>query len=207
MVLVAAPSARLVHAYGSRFTLLAGYLFVLLSFLTMLLLWKKGSPYWQVGLGYALLGIGVGLFGTPASSPPSSGSLLCSSCSLTKTTSSGCSANTTNGLQPAHGGPGSSGSGRIRGSAPSAMLEELHSEVRPEHRPAVEEELARQGAGSRLRGKRCDGYFDRRQGSAGSNSSAVANRRASARSDRALTSSARPLSRLGQNGECREEFS
>jgi hypothetical protein len=67
MVLVAAPSARLVHAYGSRLTLLAGYLFVLLSFLTMLLLWKKTSPYWQVGLGYALLGIGIGLFGTPAS--------------------------------------------------------------------------------------------------------------------------------------------
>ena len=67
MVLVAAPSARLVHAYGSRFTLLAGYLFCLLSFLTMLLLWTTGSPYWQVGLGYALLGIGVGLFGTPAS--------------------------------------------------------------------------------------------------------------------------------------------
>ena len=67
MVLVAAPSARLVHAYGSRVTLLAGYLFVLLSFLTMLLLWTKGSPYWQVGLGYALLGIGIGLFGTPAS--------------------------------------------------------------------------------------------------------------------------------------------
>jgi len=67
MVLVAAPSARLVHAHGSRFTLLLGYLFVLLSFLTMLLLWKNGSPYWQVGLGYALMGIGIGLFGTPAS--------------------------------------------------------------------------------------------------------------------------------------------
>jgi len=67
MVLVAAPSARLVHARGSRFTLLAGYLFVLLSFLTMLLLWNEHSPYWQVGLGYALMGIGVGLFGTPAS--------------------------------------------------------------------------------------------------------------------------------------------
>ena len=67
LVLVAAPSARLVHAYGSRVTLLAGYLFVLLSFLTMLLLWKQGSPYWQVGLAYAFLGIGVGLFGTPAS--------------------------------------------------------------------------------------------------------------------------------------------
>ncbi len=67
MVLVAAPSARLVHARGSRFTLLAGYLFVLLSFIVMLVLWTKSSPYWQVGLGYALIGVGVGLFGTPAS--------------------------------------------------------------------------------------------------------------------------------------------
>jgi DHA2 family multidrug resistance protein-like MFS transporter len=67
MVLVAAPSARLVHAYGSRFSLLAGYLFVLLSFVVMLLLWTESSPYWQVGLGYALIGAGVGLFGTPAS--------------------------------------------------------------------------------------------------------------------------------------------
>jgi MFS family permease len=67
MVLVAGPSARLVHARGSRFTLLTGYLFCLLSFLTMLVLWKKDSPYWEVGLAYALLGIGVGLFGTPAS--------------------------------------------------------------------------------------------------------------------------------------------
>jgi MFS family permease len=67
MVLVAAPSARLVRAYGSRVTLLAGYLFVLASFLTMLLLWKNGSPYWQVGLAYGLLGTGIGLFGTPAS--------------------------------------------------------------------------------------------------------------------------------------------
>ncbi len=67
MVLVAPPSARLVHARGSRFTLLLGYLFCLLAFLTMLLLWDQGAPYWEVGLGYALLGIGIGLFGTPAS--------------------------------------------------------------------------------------------------------------------------------------------
>jgi EmrB/QacA subfamily drug resistance transporter len=67
MVLVAPPSARLVHSRGSRFTLLLGYVFCLLSFLTMLLLWKQGTPYWQVGLGYGLLGVGIGLFGTPAS--------------------------------------------------------------------------------------------------------------------------------------------
>ena len=40
---------------------------MLLGFLTMLLLWKEGTPYWQVGLAYALVGIGVGLAGTPAS--------------------------------------------------------------------------------------------------------------------------------------------
>lgn len=67
MILVAPQSAKLVESRGSRFTLLAGYLFCLLGFLTMLLLWKEGIPYWQVGLAYALVGIGVGLAGTPAS--------------------------------------------------------------------------------------------------------------------------------------------
>ena len=54
MVLVAPRSAKLVEARGARFTLLFGYVFVLLGFLTMLLLWKEGIPYWKVGLGYAL---------------------------------------------------------------------------------------------------------------------------------------------------------
>jgi EmrB/QacA subfamily drug resistance transporter len=67
MVLVAPRSAKLVEANGARSTLLTGYLFCLLGFLTMLLLWQEGSPYWQVGLGYALIGIGVGFAGTPAS--------------------------------------------------------------------------------------------------------------------------------------------
>jgi MFS transporter, DHA2 family, multidrug resistance protein len=67
MVLVAPRSAKIVEARGARFTLLFGYVFVLLGFLTMLLLWKEGIPYWKVGLGYALVGIGVGLAGTPAS--------------------------------------------------------------------------------------------------------------------------------------------
>ncbi|HTZ06428.1 MAG TPA: MFS transporter [Gaiellaceae bacterium] len=67
MVLVAPRSAKIVDARGARFTLLAGYVFVLLGFLTMLLLWKDGIPYWKVGLGYAFVGIGVGLAGTPAS--------------------------------------------------------------------------------------------------------------------------------------------
>jgi MFS transporter, DHA2 family, multidrug resistance protein len=67
MVLVAPRSAKLVEARGSRLTLLTGYVFCLLGFLTMLLLWKEDISYWQVGLGYAFVGIGVGFAGTPAS--------------------------------------------------------------------------------------------------------------------------------------------
>jgi MFS transporter, DHA2 family, multidrug resistance protein len=67
MVIVAPRSAKVVEARGARFTLLTGYTFCLLGFLTMLLLWDQGSPYWQVGLGYALIGVGVGFAGTPAS--------------------------------------------------------------------------------------------------------------------------------------------
>ena len=67
MVIVAPRSAKIVEARGARFTLLTGYVFCLLGFLTMLLLWDQGSPYWEVGLGYALIGMGVGFAGTPAS--------------------------------------------------------------------------------------------------------------------------------------------
>jgi len=67
MVFAAPFSARLVERYGSRFTLLLGFLFCLLGFLTMLFLWKEGIPYWIVGLAYALIGTGVGIAGTPAS--------------------------------------------------------------------------------------------------------------------------------------------
>jgi len=67
MVLVAPRSAQLVESIGARSVLLTGYAFVLLGFLTMLLLWKEDSSYWVVGLAYALVGIGVGFAGTPAS--------------------------------------------------------------------------------------------------------------------------------------------
>ena len=67
MVIIAPRSAKLVGTRGSRFTLLTGYVFCLLGFVTMLLLWKEGAHYWEVGLGYAFLGIGVGFAGTPAS--------------------------------------------------------------------------------------------------------------------------------------------
>jgi DHA2 family multidrug resistance protein-like MFS transporter len=67
MILVAPRSAKLVEAKGARFTLLAGYVFLLLAFLWMLLLWREGSSYWEIGLAYVFIGIGVGLAGTPAS--------------------------------------------------------------------------------------------------------------------------------------------
>jgi len=67
LVVVAPRSAKLVESRGARFTLLLGYGFCLLAFVTMLVLWETGIPYWKVGLGYVLMGIGVGLAGTPAS--------------------------------------------------------------------------------------------------------------------------------------------
>jgi MFS transporter, DHA2 family, multidrug resistance protein len=67
MIVVAPRSAKIVDARGSRFTLLAGYLFVLLGFLTMLLLWNEGTSFWGVVLAFIFVGNGVGLAGTPAS--------------------------------------------------------------------------------------------------------------------------------------------
>jgi EmrB/QacA subfamily drug resistance transporter len=68
LMIVAAPrSAKLVEARGARFTLLVGYAFCFLGFLTMLVLWTDSAHYSVVALAYALLGIGVGLAGTPAS--------------------------------------------------------------------------------------------------------------------------------------------
>jgi EmrB/QacA subfamily drug resistance transporter len=67
MVLVAPRSAKLVETRGARFTLLCGYVSLLLAFGWMLLFWTEDSPYWQIGLAYAFIGVGVGLAGTPAS--------------------------------------------------------------------------------------------------------------------------------------------
>jgi len=67
LVFIAPLSARLIESKGSRLTLLIGYFFCLLGFLTMLLLWGESIPYWKVGLAYAFVGIGVGFAGTPAS--------------------------------------------------------------------------------------------------------------------------------------------
>ena len=67
MVIIAPRSAKMVEAQGARLTLLTGYVFCLLGFVTMLLFWEDGTSYLPVGLGYACLGIGVGFAGTPAS--------------------------------------------------------------------------------------------------------------------------------------------
>jgi EmrB/QacA subfamily drug resistance transporter len=67
MILVAPRSAKLVDTRGARFTLLIGYVSLVLAFGSMLLLWKENTPYWQVGLAYVFIGIGVGFAGTPAS--------------------------------------------------------------------------------------------------------------------------------------------
>ncbi|HEY5262516.1 MAG TPA: MFS transporter, partial [Solirubrobacteraceae bacterium] len=67
MIAVAPLSAKLIVTRGSRVTLLCGYVFCLLGFVTMLALWKQGIPYWKVGLAYAFIGVGVGFAGTPAS--------------------------------------------------------------------------------------------------------------------------------------------
>jgi predicted MFS family arabinose efflux permease len=67
MILAAPRSAKIVEERGSRVTLLAGYVFVLLGFVSMLVLWGEGTTGLVVGLSYALVGLGIGLAGTPAS--------------------------------------------------------------------------------------------------------------------------------------------
>ena len=67
MVVVAPRSAKLVESQGARRTMLTGYAFVLLGFVTMLFFWNEGISYWVVGLAYVLVGAGVGFAGTPAS--------------------------------------------------------------------------------------------------------------------------------------------
>ncbi len=67
MIVVAPRSAIIVEQRGSRFTLLIGYFFVLLGFVTMLLLWNETTSFWGVVLAYVFVGVGVGLAGTPAS--------------------------------------------------------------------------------------------------------------------------------------------
>ena len=67
-MMIAAPiSARLIERFGSRITLLIGYTFCFLSFLSMLLLFTETSGYIDIGIAFSLAGAGVGIAGTPAS--------------------------------------------------------------------------------------------------------------------------------------------
>lgn len=67
MILAAPVSARLIHRFGSKATLLIGYGFLLTAFLVMLGLWTVRASYGPVAVAIVLMGIGVGLCGTPAS--------------------------------------------------------------------------------------------------------------------------------------------
>lgn len=67
MILAAPRSAKIVEGRGSRLTLLAGYVFILLAFLAMLFLWNETTTFWGVILAFVLVGLGIGLAGTPAS--------------------------------------------------------------------------------------------------------------------------------------------
>lgn len=67
MILVAPRSAKIVEERGSRFTLLAGYLFIFFAFVAMLLLWNESTGMFAVMLAFVLVGVGIGLAGTPAS--------------------------------------------------------------------------------------------------------------------------------------------
>ncbi|MCJ7511902.1 MAG: MFS transporter [Anaerolineales bacterium] len=67
MIMAAPRSAKMVEAKGSRQTLLTGYVFILLAFLTMLFLWTETASFLVVILAFCLIGVGIGLSGTPAS--------------------------------------------------------------------------------------------------------------------------------------------
>lgn len=66
-LIIAAPiSAQLILKRGSRFTMLAGYFFVLLAFITMAF-WSEIMGVTPVVLTYLFIGFGAGLALTPAS--------------------------------------------------------------------------------------------------------------------------------------------
>jgi Na+/melibiose symporter-like transporter len=67
MLAVAPQSAKLIERFGSRITLLSGYVSCLIAFLVMLITWKTNSGYAVVAIAFILLGVGVGIAGTPAS--------------------------------------------------------------------------------------------------------------------------------------------
>ena len=66
MALLSPLSARLIPKFGSRITLMIGFVLLGLGFASMFL-WNQSSPYVVVGLTYAVLGAGVAIAAAPAS--------------------------------------------------------------------------------------------------------------------------------------------
>ena len=67
MILTAPLSAKLISRYGSRITLLIGYVFLFFALLVSLVSWNANASIWVVELSIVLMGAGVGFAGTPAS--------------------------------------------------------------------------------------------------------------------------------------------
>lgn len=67
MVVVAPFSSRMIERYGSRITLLVGFVVCMAGFVVMYLGWDIHTPIAVVAISYILIGAGVGFAGTPAS--------------------------------------------------------------------------------------------------------------------------------------------
>jgi MFS family permease len=67
MVAVAPFSSRMIERYGSRITLLVGFVVCMAGFVVMYLGWDVHTPLAIVAISYILIGAGVGFAGTPAS--------------------------------------------------------------------------------------------------------------------------------------------
>ncbi|WP_460774054.1 MFS transporter [Microbacterium sp. GXF7504] len=66
LLLMAPVSARVVGTRGTRTTMLVGYAFVFVGFLTTLA-WREDTPYWLIGGGFLVIGCGAAFAMTPAS--------------------------------------------------------------------------------------------------------------------------------------------
>ncbi|PJJ65538.1 MFS transporter [Compostimonas suwonensis] len=66
LILMAPVSARIVITSGTRGTMLVGYAFIIVAFLTMLA-WREGTPYWLIGIGFFVIGAGAAFVITASS--------------------------------------------------------------------------------------------------------------------------------------------
>lgn len=67
MVIAAPFSSRLIERFGSRVTLIIGFIICTSGFTVMFFFWDIHTAYYIVAISYILIGIGVGIAGTPAS--------------------------------------------------------------------------------------------------------------------------------------------